>query len=364
MTWWLRLRAAVQKADPGYFAVVMATGIMSRAMQLDGVAWLSGVLLGTGIVVYALLVVVYGWRLTAYRHDVLDDAANPRRAFGFFTLAAGSDVLAARLAGDGHTGIAVVLLVIGGTIWALLSYGLPTMLARGNALRPALAGANGTWFLQSVATQSIAVGLTSLSSPLSAGAIAVAVACWAIGVILYLLAAGLVAATLLSSPVRPDELTPSYWVFMGATAISVLAGAQILRLPPAPLQAAVHPVVAGLSVMLWAFGTWLIPLLALMGIWRHVLRRVPLAYEPGLWGLVFPAAMYGVGSHELGVALKVSWLVTLGRDEAWPALALWIMVFVAMVAALLRQLSPPDLQLPGTPSGSTATSGHDACRAK
>ena len=59
-------------------------------------------------------------------------------------------------------------------------------------------------------------------------------------------------------------------------------------------------VVAGLSVVLWAFGTWLIPLLLALGAWRHLLRRVPLAYEPGLWSIVFPVGMYGVASRELG----------------------------------------------------------------
>ncbi len=331
------MRAAVRDADPGYFAVVMATGIMSRAVQLDGVDWLSGILLGAAIAAFALLAVVYAWRLAVYRAQVLADAADPRRAFGFFTLAAGSDVLSARLAGDGHTAVAAVLLVVGGISWVLLGYGLPMALGGRTAARPVLAAANGTWFLWAVATQSVAVGLTSLPGPAGPGVAALAVTCWAVGVVLYFLVAGLVTAVLLARPVRPEELTPAYWVFMGATAISVLAGAQILRLPTGPLPTAVHPVVAGLSVLLWAFGSWLIPLLVLLGIWRHLLRRVPLAYEPGLWGLVFPVAMYGVGSHELGTALNVSWLVTLGRDEAWGALAVWAAVFLAMTAALVNQ---------------------------
>ena len=60
------------------------------------------------------------------------------------------------------------------------------------------------------------------------------------------------------------------------------------------------------------------------------MRRVPLRYEPGLWAMVFPVAMYGVGSRELGAALNVSWLLTLGREEAWPALAIWAVVLLAM----------------------------------
>jgi tellurite resistance protein TehA-like permease len=337
----LRLRAAVRDADPGYFALVMATGIVSEAMQLDGAVVLSGILLAAGIAAYVLLAALYAWRLAAYRRQIRADAADPSRAFGFFTLAAGSGVLASRLAGDGHTVVAAVLLVIGGTSWALLSYGLPLLLAGGSDWRPALAGANGTWFLWAVATQSVAVGLVSVSSPVPEAVAALAVTCWAVGVILYLLTAALVTAALLAYPVRPAGLSPAYWVFMGATAISVLAGAQIMRLPSSPLQAAVHAVVAGLSVMLWAFGTWLIPLLVGVGLWRHVLRGVPLAYEPGLWSIAFPVGMYGVASHELGTALRIPWLVTLGRDEAWPALAVWAAVTAAMIATLLRRPSLP-----------------------
>jgi len=64
----------------------------------------------------------------------------------------------------------------------------------------------------------------------------------------YLIIATLVLATLLLFGARPAEITPPYWVFMGATAISVLAGAQILRLPADPLTVAARPVIAGLSV--------------------------------------------------------------------------------------------------------------------
>jgi len=66
---------------------------------------------------------------------------------------------------------------------------------------------------------------------------------------------------------------------------------------------------------------------------------VPLTYEPGWWSIAFPAGMYGVASHELGVALRVPWLVTLGRAEAWAALAVWALVFLAMIAALVRRPS-------------------------
>ena len=233
-SWQPALRVAIRDLNPGYFALVMATGIVSKAMRLDGALSLSGFLLAAAIAAYVLLAAAYAWRLAGYRREFLADAGDPRRAFAFFTFAAGSDVLAARLAGDGHTVAAAALLAAGGASWLLLSYSLPLLLAGRPGPRPALAGANGTWFIWVVATQSVAVAATSLHPPVPGALAALAVGCWAVGVVLYLLIAALVAAALLAYPVRPAELTPPYWVFMGAPAISVLAGAQILRLPPDP----------------------------------------------------------------------------------------------------------------------------------
>ncbi len=80
-----------------------------------------------------------------------------------------------------------------------------------------------------------------------------------------------------------------------------------------------------------------------------MLRRMPLSYEPGMWSVVLPVDMYGVASHGLGAALRVSWLVTLGRVEAWLALAVWAVVFVAMAGALAwRSAGPLATGVPGS----------------
>lgn len=71
----------------------MATGIVSVAMRLDGAGRLSAILLGVGMAAY-LLLAAYGWRLISFRREFLANAADPRQAFGFFTFAAASSVLA------------------------------------------------------------------------------------------------------------------------------------------------------------------------------------------------------------------------------------------------------------------------------
>ena len=326
-------RAGVRDLHPGYFGLVMATGIISVAVNVAGAGWLSVLLLIVTIVAFAVLVVAYAWRLTAYRREFLADAADSRTAFAFFTFVAGADVLGTRLAAGGYQAATAVLLVVAGLAWLLLSYGLPLGLITRQGAQSALSGVNGTWFLWTVGTQSIAVSVTTLLPGPVSLLTAVAVTFWGVGVVLYLLIAGLVLSGMFRAPADAAGLTPAYWVFMGATAISVLAGADLLRAPAVPLVTAVRPVIAGLSVMLWAFGTWLIPLLIGFGVWRHLLRGIRLRYEPPLWSMVFPLGMYCVASHALGIALHVPWLSTLGTEGAWVAFAVWAAVFTAMIAS-------------------------------
>jgi tellurite resistance protein TehA-like permease len=129
---------------------------------------------------------------------------------------------------------------------------------------------------------------------------ALAVLLWAAGVVLYLITAAAVLASLLHFPVRPAVLSPASWVFMGAAAISVLAG---------------------------------------LSAWRHLAGGIPLRYEPGLWSMVFPLGMYCVASEALGRAVRVPWLVSVGHLGSYLAFTAWVVVFAAMLAALVSRPS-------------------------
>jgi tellurite resistance protein TehA-like permease len=192
-----------------------------------------------------------------------------------------------------------------------------------------------------VAGQSVAVLAATLVPEIAEGArelALLAVVAWSVGVVLYAAAGIFVAARLVRYPVHPGEVTPPYWIAMGATAITVVAGADIVRLSVHPVAAPVRDVVEGAVVLFWALGTWLIPPLIAVGVWRHVRHRVPLRYEPVLWSIVFPIGMYGVASHYLGMAAHLSVLREIGVQEAWVALGVWLVAFVAMSYHLLRAL--------------------------
>jgi tellurite resistance protein TehA-like permease len=145
-------------------------------------------------------------------------------------------------------------------------------------------------------------------------------------------------------PLRPQDLTPPYWVAMGATAITVVAGARIVQMADAPMVAATRGLAAGTSVVFWAFGTWLIPPLIAAGVWRHMVHRIPLRYEATLWSVVFPLGMNGVGAHYLGQADGLPIVERIGYHESWIALAVWAVTF----AAMLHHLASTVLSRPGS----------------
>ena len=339
-----RVRAAVQGLAPGYFALVMASGIISVGAKLKGFDAISTVLLIVCIAGFSILLGLTLWRFVAYRDAINDDFLDPARAFGFFTFVAGTNVLGVRLGMDGHYVVTALLLGLAGTAWLVLGYVVPWTAVLRKVDRPVVATANGSWFIWVVASQSVAIAAATIEPVFVTGRrelAVLAVMSWSIGVFLYAATAMIVTLRLMLYSWTPEELTPPYWVSMGALAITVLAGARIVEMADAPMVAVTRDLVAGVAVVFWAFATWLIPVLVAAGWWRHRLHGVPLRYEATLWSVVFPLGMYAVAGIYLGEADKLPLVAAIGSAALWIALAAWLAVTLAMLANLIRTIVLP-----------------------
>lgn len=336
---------------PGYFAGVMATGIVSIGAQLIGQGVLARVLFWLTLVFYLVLIALNVWRVIAWRPQIAADFRDPARAFGYFTFIAATNVVGAMLVGIGWVATAAVLLGVATVAWLALGYVIPWTAVLGSQRRPMLDTANGTWFIWVVASQSIAVpaaGLEPLIPQLRQAAAILAVVAWSVGVFLYVACAGLVLLRLVQYPVAPEDIEPPYWVSMGAVAITVVAGARIVEMEDAPMIDVTRELIAGLSVIFWAFATWLIPLLVAAGFWRHIVRRVPLRYQPTLWSFVFPMGMYAAASLYLGRADRLPVVEAIGAAWFWLALVVWIMTAALMIVDVAQRLSRRAAQPRGT----------------
>lgn len=329
--------------DPGYFAAVMATSIVSIGLRAHGHEVLATIMLCATVVAFAILTAAYVVRAIRFPRRFAASLIAPSSAVAYFTVVAGTNVLATAVLAYDAWPLALALGVVSFLVWLVLTYGLfSSIVLAGN--RPMLREITGVWLVWVVGTQSVAVLATELAPKIAwAGELlgATAVMFWGVGVVLYLVLVVIIFLRLFLIETTAPEMGPAYWILMGATAISVRAAAGILELGqsnPTSLLNEVHPFVAGLSVVLWSFGSWFIPLLVLFGLWRYFVRRYPWAYEAKLWSVVFPLGMYAVATASLGRAIDFGFMAQLASVWVWFGAASWGGVTLLMLVSLVRSL--------------------------
>lgn len=329
-----RIIAAAQTLFPGYFALVMATAAVSIASFLLGYRLPARLLVGLNWIFYLSLWALTLIRLIKFPRHVLEDLFDHQRAPGFFTLVAGTCVLATQTAlVAGGTAIAAGLWWLGLSLWFVIMYAFFTAVTV-RQRKPSLArGINGAWLIAAVATQSIVVsrgavdGLTAPPAPLQF----LCVAMFMIGSMLYLAIIPLIFYRLTFVRLASRDFSPPYWINMGAVAITTLAGATLMmRVGHWPLLDQISPFLPGFTLFFWAAATWWIPLLIALMIWRYVVRKEVPRYEPALWGMVFPLGMYTTATFQLSRATGFEFLAGISQIFIFIALAAWLMAFAGL----------------------------------
>jgi tellurite resistance protein TehA-like permease len=325
---------------PGYFALVMATGIISIACYLLEMKTLAIVLLVVNIVAYAFLWLLLLLRLSLFFGRIKEDINNHVRGPGFFTVVAGTSVLGSELLiVAGEFRIASLLWILGLFLWVVIMYSFFTaMTVREN--KPSIEGGlNGAWLLAVVATQSISVLGTLLIDHFAdyrEPILFFTLCMFLLGSMLYIPLITLIFYRFTFVNLTTISLTPPYWINMGAVAITTLAGARlIIAAPQWTVLTDFMPFLKGFTLFFWAAGTWWIPLLLILGFWRHVYKKFPLKYDPQYWGMVFPFGMYTVCTIQLARAINFPSLLVIPRYFIYLALAGWLVVSLGLIYSLL-----------------------------
>ena len=337
------VRTGLADLSPAYFAMVMATGIVSLAAHLHGLQRIAFALFWLNVVAWLVLWVLSLLRMVRHPRRFFDDMVDHLRGPGFFTSVAGTSILGSQclmFAADYRLAMALGAVAVG--LWAVLTYTIFTAFTV-KENKPALdKGISGGWLLAVVATQSLAV----LSALLAADGQApwklelnfFALSMWLFGGMLYIWIMSLIFYRYTFFRLSPGDLTPPYWINMGAMAISTLAGSRLIsNASEAPFLYSLLPFLKGFTIFFWATGTWWVPMLLLLGLWRYIYKRFPLKYDPLYWGAVFPLGMYSASTHEMVRVMALDFLGFLAPVFLYAALAAWATAFIGLAGQLVRR---------------------------
>lgn len=328
----------LRRLHPAYFALVMATSIVSIALRDVGVTAIPDALFALNVLMYPALILISLARLIVYPQECVADLADHRRAQGYFTFVAATAVmgLECRLVGASPA-LVVAFWWLAFVAWLAVMYAVFATLIIKRRKPRIERGLDGGWLLSIVATQAVAILGAALAPLVPAHAhvhLFLALVLWLVGGMLYIWIISLIFYRSVFFRLAPSELTPPYWISMGAVAISTLAGVYLLDYgADLPAIQAAHDFIVGFTLLFWATATWWIPLLVVLEAWRHLWKRYPLSYEPLDWGAVFPFGMYATCTWNLARALDMDLLRPIAVFFAWAALILWLLTFIGWIVA-------------------------------
>lgn len=142
------IKNEIENLFPSYFAMTMATGIVSIGAYLMKISFVGEILFCFNIVAYIVLWTLLLCRLIFYFKIFLGDLSDHSCSAGFLSIVAGTNVLGSQFIIIQHNyQIAIFLYYLGLILWTVLIYSFFIMITVKRGKLSFEKGMNGIWLL-------------------------------------------------------------------------------------------------------------------------------------------------------------------------------------------------------------------------
>lgn len=359
------IQDAIKNSNPAYFAMVMATGIVSIALNALGFSFFAATLVKLNLVFYAVLCTILLTRIVFFLPAVIAELGVLRRSLLFLTFVVGTNTVGMQLvvflnAAPTAVFVAVLLWFVALTGWLIgMRFIVRNLFTMPKNNRYDMI--DGTALLIAVSTVSISllgVGLMDALNLFNTFALCIAGGFWLLGVASYIVVIGILVYRLFLRAFRLENWEAPYWICMGAAAIITLAGSNLALIGQSlPDWENSREIVLGMTVAAGVIATAWIPYLVYMDyrkltltssagpgptpLWirlfpwlRLAFGKTGHAYVPAAWSRVFPMGMYAAGLVALMQATGFDFAATLARYWVGFAWLVWLLTLIGMLRAL------------------------------
>jgi tellurite resistance protein TehA-like permease len=343
------LSLSIRDFHPSYFAMVMATGIVSIAFDALTFPGIAKALFMLNLALYLMFCLMLAARAAFFPRNLMAELQTLPRSWLFLAFVVGTNTVGMQFITFLQAGgWASVLWCIALLAW-LIFLSVIALNAADLSRERVMQSVNGATLLVIVSTVSLAL-LGARLLDLGRGHAYVFLglwALWALGFILYLFVVYWIIRRLFFDCFKVEDWQPPYWICMGAPAIITLAGSEFVIRLPRSLWNGLDQVTLGMSFFAWILGTLWIPYLLVMDVRKltRISAPIPLwikifpwaryafgtthhAYDPPAWSRVFPMGMYTACTLFLGKATGYRFLESVSSCWGWFTLLIWSLTLV------------------------------------
>lgn len=334
------LKNRIKTLPPVYFALPMSTGIIAVAcytLEYDFLSWFFYVMSGLEL---GVLLVLFLIRVFFFFNYFKRDLYIPSMAAGFLTL-----VCALCLFGINGTllyecyTIGLAIWGVSVVIWVSFIYVISVLTVIDEKKPSVRNSINGSWLLFVVSAQALSILGNFVSRHLTFEhelTVFITMMFYFIGALFYLIIISLISYRYAFYKMRPKEFRPSYWINMGAAAISTLSGSVLVEaMSGLGVYEDFISIFKVFTFLFWIGGTWWIPLIFYLEIWKRSIVKV--AYNPENWSLVFPLGMYTVCTWHFAQIMDLDFLKNIPEVSIYITFVVWGILYIKMIVSRIKK---------------------------